>query len=331
MAPNAFTFIVPRESEGQRIDQFLVDSLSQARRENVSRAIIRRLLQAGAVFLNSRQVRIASKELRAGASIKVFFDANRVHESKAQREKRAPRIELSDSAILFRDEDLIAVDKPAGLPTQASVDRSRDHLYAAVSRYLARTSGQNAPYIGLHHRLDRDTSGVVIFTCSKRANPSIATQFREHRVAKTYVALVSGAKSVKAGNEWTVKNYLKKEQLSSKRNRMIATRSGGDVAETAFRAIEVWGDFALIEARPKTGRMHQIRVHLADAGLPILGDETYGGRLTIGATGVERVMLHARRIEFRHPMSDEALSLASEIPLDFEKWIRRLKENSSSN
>lgn len=322
------TFSVPREAEGARIDQFLVDSLSHARGTEISRALVRRLLQAGAVYLNSRQVRIASKELRAGASVQVFFDVDRVNEAPAQREKTAPRVELNRDAILFRDADLVVVDKPAGLPTQASVDRSRDHLYAAVIRYLAKETGVASPYVGLHHRLDRDTSGVVAFTASKRANAPLAEQFREHQIKKTYEALVSLNKPLQAGREWIVKNYLKKEAQSSKRSKMVATRSGGDVAETSFRALKVWGEFALIEAKPKTGRMHQIRVHLADEGFPILGDETYGGRLEVGREKVARVMLHARRLELKHPTKETDLEIESPVPSDFKAWIKRLNVNS---
>lgn len=327
-----YTFTVPREAEGQRIDQFLVDSLSRERGVSISRAVVRRLLQAGAVYLNSRQLRIASKPLRAGSQIKVFFDSDRLNESKAQREKTRPQLDLSAESILYQDDDLVIVNKPAGIPTQASVDRSRDHLYAAIARYLLKASGaKDLPYVGLHHRLDRDTSGAVIFTCTKRANPSIAEQFREHRILKTYVALVSGARALEVGKEWITKNYLKKESQSSKRHRMVATRSGGDFAETQFQVLDRWGDFALVQAKPKTGRMHQIRVHLSDEGFPILGDETYGGKLEWKGFPIERVMLHAGRIELKHPLTEKELSIESPLPQDFKQWIKRLNENSSSN
>ena len=292
--------------QGKRLDQVLADWLPVALGEPVSKAGVRKLIVAGAVYLNRRRVRIASKNILARARIEVFYEGEKLKTISRDRP-----FEMSKAHILFEDEFLIAIDKPPGLPTQPTIDEARANLYAAVKRYL----GPQA-YVGLHHRLDRDTSGVVLFTKAKASNAGVAEAFAKHLARKTYLAL---AKGQAPKPEWKVENFLAREKPSQ---RYHSVRAGGDPARTEFRVVEKLAGASLVEARPLTGRTHQIRVHLAEGGTPILGDDLYGGG---DRESVPRLMLHARRLELRHPVTRAELSLESPVPADFEIALERLR------
>ncbi len=224
---------------------------------------------------------------------------------------------LDHLRILFEDDDLIAVDKPPGIPSQPTLDPRRFHMALAVELAL-RARGEASVYVGQHQRLDLDTSGVLLFTKAKRANKNLGEQFREHRLQKTYVALVASSR-LQVGSQWEVRNHLAIESKSS--GRLKSVRSGGDYAETKFEVLSTSERSSLIEARPRTGRRHQIRVHLAERGLPILGDATYA------RPGVRdlapRLMLHARRLELQHPVTGAELVIEAPLPKDFLEVMSR--------
>ena len=223
------------------------------------------------------------------------------------------RPEKDQVKVLFEDDDVIAVDKPSGLPSHATVDSKRPHLVRAVENHLRARGGEL--YLAQHHRLDAGTSGVVIFSKSKRANAPLADAFRAKLAEKTYVALIECATPLPA--KWLVKNHLAEDK--DDRHRMRSVRSGGDRAETAFRLLfpSRNGQRALVEAKPTTGRRHQIRAHLAENGTPIVGDESYGG-----AAGT-RLMLHALSIALPHPVTGERLDIQAPLPGDFESVLKR--------
>jgi 23S rRNA pseudouridine955/2504/2580 synthase len=220
--------------------------------------------------------------------------------------------------ILFEDGDLIAVNKPAGLPSQATLDPKRHHLLRAIEMYLAKSS--RAPYAGLHHRLDRDTSGVIVLTKSKRANKGLAEQVSEHQMRKTYVAISGLFPTSPTEDEWVVKNHLKKSHRI--KGKMETVRSGGDYAETRFVRLQNLTESVLIRAEPHTGRMHQIRIHLSGCALPILGDPMYGTRATFRRA--PRTMLHAWKLQLKHPVSGKDLELSAELPKDMQETLTSL-------
>ncbi len=148
----------------------------------------------------------------------------------------------------------------------------------------------------LHHRLDKDTSGVLLFSKSKMANGPLTEMFREHRFQKRYWALTKAKTEIP--DRWTIENHLTSRKDSSKIMKMFETESGGDFAETHFKLMGSNEHAAWIEAKPITGRTHQIRVHCAHSGIPILGDTLYDGT----DTRVPRLMLHAKSLEFNHPV-----------------------------
>ena len=227
--------------------------------------------------------------------------------------------------VLYEDEWLLVVDKPAGLPTQPTLDASRPSVVSTLKEFLQQRDG-GTPYLGLHHRLDRDTSGVLLFTKDQQANAGTAALFSGKTMRKTYQALaVTGAGCPES---WVLENYLGEIGRVGKAVKYGAVRSGGNPAQTTFRVLERMPRALLIEARPHTGRTHQIRVHLAEGGHPILGDAFYGGpiQLPAGPGGkfvpVPRVMLHAAALEFPHPVTKAALHIHSPLPADFEACLR---------
>jgi len=243
---------------------------------------------------------------------------------------------LSSANVIFEDEDVIAVSKPAGLPSQATRDPKRRHLLMAVLEYLRLSTAK--PYAALHHRLDKDTSGVLILSKSPRANKNLGEQFSRHLAQKTYLAFCAPTKTLaempQPNQAWTVINHLKKFSLPNGIQRMKVTRAGGDFAETEFELATDLKPFVssaswmaslprgalAIYAKPKTGRMHQIRVHLAEQGLPILGDRLYGRGPS--AQAASRVMLHACRLEIQHPTRDLKLDLKAPLPGDFAQFLQ---------
>jgi 23S rRNA-/tRNA-specific pseudouridylate synthase len=188
-------------------------------------------------------------------------------------------------------------------------------LLALVKAYLA-TSADPSPYVGVHQRLDRDTSGVVLFAKSVSANPGLAHAFAGREIEKTYHALTARPPVLPA-REWRVRVEL----APSGKRRMRVVRSGGQESETRFRLIESFGEGLLVEACPLTGRKHQIRVHLADAGLGILGDDVYGE----AAVRAPRLMLHARRLALPHPVTGAPLVVESRYPADFSAGLEGLR------
>jgi len=325
MAVERLEIKVKESQAGTRLDQFLAQVLPEHIGRDVSKAKIRKLIVAGAVYLNRARVRISSRELRAGARIEIYLDQKRLFE-KDSAERDVEPAALTQADVLFEDEYIIAISKPAGVPTQPTLDQGRTHLFGMVKALLA--DREKCPiekiYVGLHHRLDRDTSGVILFTKRKEANPGVARLFKERLVEKTYYAYCEGLEIKAPPESWVTKNFLASYSppgAAKKGKKMRSVRSGGDVAETAFRVLKREPPYFLIEAKPKTGRMHQIRVHLGEAGYPIVGDRLYGWRPTApadvaGKWAKTRVLLHAGRLCFPHPISGERIDIQSPMPFE---------------
>jgi 23S rRNA pseudouridine1911/1915/1917 synthase len=318
-----YTLKTTLELRGQRLDHVLAGWLPQALSQPVSKAKARKLIVAGAVYLNGKRVRIASKELMPNATVDVYVDLKKLFEEDGRSKDRA--FEMTAERILYEDEYLIVVDKPPGLPTQPTLDEARDNLFASVKKFLAKREGVVEPYLALHHRLDRDTSGVILFAKAKEANAGVAKMFSEHLARKTYNAISAKAPGRNLRPEWVTRNYLGKVPGRGKQAKYGAVRSGGDPAETQFRLNESWERAAWIEASPITGRTHQIRVHLSEAGLPIVGDALYGGPSKLGPIEIPRLMLHAVRLTFPHPIHQTEISVQSPLPEDFLQCIRELQ------
>lgn len=208
--------------------------------------------------------------------------------------------------VIYEDALFIAVEKPSGWLCHASVDRTRPD----VTRWLQ----ESHPDALLLHRLDFETSGVMLFARGAHAAELGRKLFAERRIRKTYFAVVEGKK---VDPRWTIKNYLKAEGSGAKA-KMVATRSGGDLAETEFVLRVVKGPWALVEARPLTGRRHQIRAHLAGSGHALWGDVRYGGKKRAGSGGAPGgFLLHAWRLQFEHPETKKPILIESALPKPF--------------
>jgi RluA family pseudouridine synthase len=275
---------------GHRLD----DALSTMF-EALSKSEARRIIDRGGCAVNSSMVRVASRTVKAGDVIEVgVMEAGRFRE-----------LVLPPEALLYEDGELIAVNKPAGINSQRTPYQLKGTLEYWVSEYF-RKQGSNEP-CRVIHRLDRGTSGVMLFPKHKRAAAWLSARFHDNLVEKCYWALVSGRPDQVT---WTVDGAIGK--VASARYGIM---DGGRSAVTAFRLLASSERYSLIEARPLTGRTHQIRVHLESSGLPIVGDTTYGG------APAGRMMLHCASLMFK----DEcAVAIRINAPLDhaYEDLVR---------
>jgi len=305
-----------------RIDDFLLIKLPLDLKrltgsDAVSKSKIRRLIVAGAVSVNNQQIRNADRMLKKGNTVIVKLDTD-----KFTFEKKPDDIpfDLSASEILFEDDSIIIINKPAGIPTEATMVQSRDHLHAAVQRYLAERDGPcedgTNPYVGLHHRLDRETSGVILFTKKRSVNPAIHKMFLEHMTEKNYHALVTRPQQLPK-KTFFVDNEMARISSKSAPAKWGEVRQEGEHAHTDFRLLDEYRNGLCVLAIPQTGRTHQIRVHLSSISMPLIGDALYGGPVKIGKYLCPRIMLHALSLTFPHPVDGHKMTVTAPIPADF--------------
>ena len=324
---------VPHEAAGQRLDQFLTTQL-----DGVSRSRVQLLLEQGDVLVDSARLK-ASYKLRGGESIRITGEPH-----PAPLKAVAEDIPLT---VVYEDSNLAVIDKPAGMMVHAgsgSTDdaRSRGTLVnALLHRFqsLSSTSGELRP--GIVHRLDKDTSGLIIVAKNDRAHAALARMFSGREIRKTYIALVHGAVEKQKG---TIAAAIGRDPV--RRTRM--TTRVQENARTAVSHYEVvrrletrFGKFTLVRVRIETGRTHQIRVHMASIGHPVVGDTLYGaaGQITPLSTGTQaaskmsekeklrlgRNFLHAAELEFTHPATRELLALKSPLPQALEDFLKTLE------
>jgi 23S rRNA pseudouridine1911/1915/1917 synthase len=217
--------------------------------------------------------------------------------------------------VLYEDNHCLAVNKPAGVPSQGDATGA-ETLVDLASRYLKQRYGKPGNvYIGLVHRLDRPTSGVVLLARTSKAAGRLSAQFRAGAVEKVYWAIVEGAPKEDEGL-WT--DRLEKDRRANQSRTLEETEEGGKEAGVAFRVLERCRDSTWLELRPLTGRSHQLRVQLASRGMPIGGDARYGARTRITAMdGGGRIALHARSLRFTHPTRGEAMAVEAPVPTDW--------------
>jgi RluA family pseudouridine synthase len=281
---------VTAEQAGHRLDETM--SLIF---EALSKSEARRIIDRGGCAVNSTMVRVASRTIKAGDAVEAgVMEAGRFRE-----------LTLPPEALLYEDRSLIAVNKPAGVNTQRTPYQLKGTLEYWVAEYF-RQQGSAEP-ARVIHRLDRGTSGVMLFPKHKQSAAWLSRRFHDGLVDKRYLALVSG---VPCRESWTVDGAIGK--LGTSRYAIMAE---GRSAMTGFRLLSSSGGFSLVEALPQTGRTHQIRVHLEASGLPIVGDATYGG------VQAERMLLHCASLEFKDEQGG-TISVAAPLDNIFEEWIR---------
>jgi 23S rRNA pseudouridine1911/1915/1917 synthase len=301
------------------LDEVLSEWLPQALGCELSRSAIRRLVMVGVVLVDGRALCRPGQGLRAGQRLEARVSLERL--AKGDRDK--PFV-LTPRHVLFEDDWLLAVAKPAALPFHATADPSRPSLVDAVRRFLSAREAQGRgaePYVGVHQRLDRDTTGVALFSKRREANAGLAAAFEARRAVKIYHALTTRPLPLPP-REWTVSDRLGTVGRG-RAARAGRVEEGGALARTDFRVVSVLARGLLVEARPRTGRKHQIRAHLAGCGLAILGDERFGDA-SRGSVTMPRLMLHAARLELVHPVLGRPLVIGCPYPEDFKKALAAL-------
>jgi len=314
-------FTVPASLGGERLDRALVALTGdEAPALGASRSRLQEWIRAGQVRVDGEVVRKANRVLEPGARIALC-----VPDEPPARDVRGAAI--GELAVLFEDESLIVIDKPAGLVVHAAPGRRGESLVQrAVARWgeLPAVQGEDRP--GVVHRLDRLTSGVIVLGRTPEALEGLKRQFAAREVEKRYLALCHHVP--RFDGEW-IEAPLEKHPTNPARVRIA--RAGGRPAATFVEALERFRGFSLLRATPRTGRTHQIRVHLSHAGLSIVGDRTYRhpGALREPvppeAPPVARQLLHAERLAFRHPASGERVSFEAAPPADFQDFLAWLR------
>jgi len=306
-------FIVPEECDGMRADKALAEMLPE-----MSRSRIQKIIDAGDVIWNENPV-AKKTTLPSGAELQITFPPE-------------PATDLVPADIpldiLFEDEHLVAVNKTAGIVTHPGAGTGDDTLVHALLHHtngkLALAGGEARP--GVVHRLDKETSGVILFAKTDAAYYALIEKFSERELDKQYVALTDGTPDLLAG---VIREPI--DRHPTHRTKMCV-RENGKPARTDWFVEERFGDrAALLRCVLHTGRTHQIRVHLAHLGHPILGDKTYG-RTQHRHEGwpMPRVMLHAERLRLEHPISGKMIDLRAPLPPDFYNLAEYLRERYGS-
>ncbi|MDQ2070423.1 23S rRNA pseudouridine(1911/1915/1917) synthase RluD [Natronospira sp. AB-CW4] len=307
---------IPDEYAGQRFDRVLARLFP-----DYSRSQLKGWIEAGHARLDGQAVR--PREPVHGGQLASLDAPDRLDEHSSVSAQAIPL------HIVYEDEDLVVLDKPPGLVVHPGAGNPDGTLENALLHRFPELAA--VPRHGLIHRLDKDTSGLLVIARSSRAHARLTEAMQAREIVRRYQALVIG--SMPSGG--TVDAPLARHPVDRKR---IAVRQGGREAVTHYRVAERFPFHTLLDVKLETGRTHQIRVHMAHVRYPIVGDPVYGRRLSVprGATetlaeslrGFRRQALHAARLSLTHPVSGETIEVAAELPTDFQALLRALREDA---
>jgi 23S rRNA pseudouridine1911/1915/1917 synthase len=287
----------------ERLDVFVARSLPA-----LTRSRARKLIHEGLVTVDGAVPAKAGVALEPGQRVRVTLPPP---------EPDTPLPESIPLRIVYEDEDLLVIDKPAGLAVHPSPGHPGHTLVNAVLAHCPELAGVGeAGRPGIVHRLDKDTSGLIIVAKNDAAHAALARQLKEKQVEKTYLALALGRVEPAEG---VIDAPLGRHPRHRKKMAVVA---GGREARTRYRVIREIDGWSLVEVRTETGRTHQIRVHFASIGHPIAGDALYGGRR---ASPARRQFLHAQRLAFRHPRTGERLELETALADDLARALAALE------
>lgn len=308
---NASTVIVGPEGDGQRIDNYLLRQC-----KGVPRSHIYRVLRTGEVRVNSRRID-ATCRLREGDRVRI--PPIRVSAGSVGSRPPARPVELP---VVLEDDSLLVLDKPSGTAVHGGSGVS----FGVIESMRAARPGLR--FLELVHRLDRDTSGLLVLAKKRSALTRLHAALREGRVRKRYLALVQGAfGAAERDVELPLRKYLTKAG-----ERRVSVDREGREARTVFRLAQRFRGYSLVSAELHTGRTHQIRVHLAHLGFPIAGDDKYGDfdlNRELARSGLKRMFLHAAELGFVHPVSGETVALRAPLPPELQRFIRGLEKPES--
>jgi 23S rRNA pseudouridine1911/1915/1917 synthase len=319
----SITITVSPEHAGKRLDQFLAAAI-----ENVSRARVQQLIATGKVVVDHAPAK-ASLKLRGGEQVLVLGPAPRPALRALPEE-----IPLD---IVYEDDDLAVINKPAGMMVHAGAGatddaRNRGTLVNAILHHFSTLSGVGGEARpGIVHRLDKETSGLIVVAKSDEAHRKLASQFAKREIKKTYVALVHGWVKKDSG---TIAASISRDRV--RRIRMTTRRSGGREAVSHYKVIRrlntSYGKFTLLHVNIETGRTHQIRVHVASLGHPVVGDALYGAPREIrigksGAISLSRNFLHAAELTLSHPRTGQRLDVKAPLPQALQDFVATLERD----
>ncbi|MBD1400985.1 RluA family pseudouridine synthase [Pelobacter sp. M08fum] len=288
-----------------RLDQFLPQGVAA-----LSRSLVRKVIDIGGVHVNGQRIRTASRMLASGDLVELYLD-------------HLPLVpwRISSQDVVFQDNYLIVINKPATIETQPTHARYKGTLYEALQVYLQDPfRPHQKPEIGMVQRLDRSTSGLIVFSIHPKAHKKMTELFKDGHVDKIYLALVSGQPASAHGE---IRSLLAR---SRRENRVHSVTTGGKPAITRYRMKSRLNSCSLLEVQILTGRSHQIRAHMAELGCPLLGDQRYGGPMVLDGMMISRPMLHAQRLKFLHPLSAQPLEVSVPMPADMDQALQFLKE-----
>jgi 23S rRNA pseudouridine1911/1915/1917 synthase len=311
--PRTVLLTAPEELDGVRLDKLLAQLLG-----DTPRTRIREMVEDGRVRVGEEVVRRPAWPVTAGATLRVELT-----ERDRSRAGGAPGLSFS---VLLEDEHLVVIDKPAGLVAHPSTTvRGGTVSEQAAARFgpLPGVQGEDRP--GIVHRLDRDTSGAMVIARTEEAGQGLVEAFRRREVEKEYLALVHG--DPRFDSDWITAPIARSERT---KDRMAVVEAGeGQAAETFYTVLERFGELALLACTPRTGRTHQLRVHLAHIGHTVVGDTVYRMRRKLALPGgfpaPRRHLLHARRLAFTHPVSGARVDVEAPLPADFADALEYLR------
>ncbi len=289
--------------ENMRLDAYIA-----SKKDNISRTNIQRLIEEGSILVNGQKKKISYK-VQIGDSIEI-----NIPEAK-ETDIKAEDIPLK---IVYEDSDIIVVNKPKGMVVHPANGNPDGTLVNAIMNIckgsLSGIGGEIRP--GIVHRLDKDTSGLLIVAKNDLAHINMSTQIKNREVKKIYIALVKGNINE---NEATINMPIGR---STKDRKKMAVRKEGKEAVTHFKVLKRYGDYTLLKIKIDTGRTHQIRVHMAEIGHPVVGDMVYSkGK---NEFGVEGQMLHATSLDFKHPITGKEMHLEADLPEYFKNVLNEL-------
>jgi 23S rRNA pseudouridine1911/1915/1917 synthase len=302
MKSQVLRFLILPTDAGQRIDQVLPRYDA-----NLSRTRLRKLIEIGGVHLAGRRVSQCSRPVQAGQQVEVFIDGLPLD-----------CWSLSVDQILFQDRFLLVLNKPAGIDTQPTPARFKGTIYHALQKYLEQSHPQREVTLGMVQRLDRGTSGVMVFSIHKAAHKGLTETLTRRQAEKRYLAIVAGELSAEQGE---FNNLLARNRAT---NLVKSVARGGKQAITRFRVLTRLAGATLVEIELLTGRTHQIRAHFAEAGHPLLGDTRYGGPEQLVGYRFNHPLLHSWQLGLQHPVERAALRFVAPLPQTWQQLWQNL-------
>lgn len=303
-----YEWVVSPAQDGARLDVFLVEAGL-----GLSRRRIRSVIDVGGVYVNKKRIRVASRKVQHGDKVRMEYSEQALKKLKTDKPAFAP------GDLLLDQFGVLAVNKPPGMPSQATKDQSIAHVVPCLEELLGEKGKRR---LVLVHRLDKETSGVLLVADGNERATWLTEQFRERKVNKTYLAICHG---IPKEERFTERSPL--SEIDKKSGDVKPVRSGGRSAVTHVRLVKANAKLglSLVLCRPETGRSHQIRVHLAMNGLPIVGDKRYGGRRELEPKLAELAavhhFLHAQALEFQPTPKQPRLIVEAAPPSRFTQFL----------